>query len=134
MTLRAKLIGYLPFVLWMIWPMIPVVIAGVIASWCGCQLNEGGIHPCVVFGKDIGGTLYKMEMMGWLSLLTFPSGLAVLVFHQRSPLDRSRVPSQDGEMPTGTEPFGKDEFRCLGCGGVIRREDKACRICGWSWK
>jgi hypothetical protein len=38
------------------------------------------------------------------------------------------------EKPNGTEPLGKDEFRCFGCGGVIRREDEMCRICGWSWK
>jgi len=38
------------------------------------------------------------------------------------------------KKPKGTEPLGKDEFRCFGCGGVIRREDESCRICGWSWK
>ena len=38
------------------------------------------------------------------------------------------------EKPKSTEPLGKDEFRCFGCGGVIRREDESCRICGWSWK
>ncbi len=34
----------------------------------------------------------------------------------------------------GKEPLGKDEFRCFGCGGVIRKEDEACKICGWVWK
>lgn len=38
------------------------------------------------------------------------------------------------EKPKGTEPLTKDEFRCFGCGGVIRREDERCGICGWSWK
>ena len=38
------------------------------------------------------------------------------------------------EMPKGKEPLGKDEFRCFGCGGLIRREDESCPICHWSWK
>lgn len=38
------------------------------------------------------------------------------------------------EKPRSTESLGKDDFRCFGCGSVIRREDEACRICGWSWK
>lgn len=38
------------------------------------------------------------------------------------------------EKPKGKEPLGKDEFRCFGCGGVIRREDESCQLCGWSWK
>jgi hypothetical protein len=38
------------------------------------------------------------------------------------------------EKPKGTEPLSKDEFRCFGCGGVIRREDQACKLCGWTWK
>ena len=38
------------------------------------------------------------------------------------------------EKPNGTEPLGKDEFRCFGCGSVIRREDESCRVCGWTWK
>jgi hypothetical protein len=62
-------------------PMIPVVIAGAIASYCGCQLDEGGPHPCILFGRDIGGTLSSMIVMGWFGLLTFPSGfLALIIF------------------------------------------------------
>jgi hypothetical protein len=38
------------------------------------------------------------------------------------------------EKPKGTEPLGRDEFRCFGCGGVIHREDDSCRSCGLSWK
>jgi hypothetical protein len=82
MTRRAKVAtGYGVILLWMFSPMIPVVIAGAIASKCGCQLDEGGTHPCIVFGRDIGGALYSMGVMGWFGLLTFPSGfIALIVF------------------------------------------------------
>ena len=38
------------------------------------------------------------------------------------------------DKPHGSEPLGKDDFRCFGCGNLIRREDQACKVCGWSWK
>ena len=38
------------------------------------------------------------------------------------------------EKPEGKEPLSKDEFRCFGCGSVIRRDDNQCRVCGWTWK
>ncbi len=38
------------------------------------------------------------------------------------------------EKPRGQQPLGKDEFRCFGCGGVIRLEDIECVLCGWTWK
>ena len=82
MTRRTKIIaGYGIILLWIFLPMIPVVLAGVIASACGSKLDEGSAHPCIVFGKDIGGTLYAMGMMGWFGLITFPTGfLALIVF------------------------------------------------------
>ena len=38
------------------------------------------------------------------------------------------------KKPAGKLPLGKDEFRCFGCGGVIKADEEACSICGWSWK
>jgi len=38
-----------------------------------------------------------------------------------------------GEKPHGTEPLGKDDFRCFSCGSVIRREDRSCQVCSWRW-
>ena len=38
------------------------------------------------------------------------------------------------EKPKGSEPLGKDDFRCFGCGGVISQQEEACRMCGWTWK
>ena len=54
----------------------------------GCTVNEGGIHPCFVNGRDWGTTLAAMGMSGWLLIATLPLlalGLAVwllvLVIH-----------------------------------------------------
>ena len=134
MTLRAKLTGYLPFVLWMFWPMIPVVIAGVIASCCGCEVDEGGIHPCVIFGKDIGETLSTMGMMVWLVPLTLLTGLIGLALHERGLIGSFRTAAQESKLSKSKELLGEGEFRCLGCGALIHREDASCRNCGWSWK
>lgn len=38
------------------------------------------------------------------------------------------------EKPKGTQPLGPDDFRCFGCGHVIKREDNQCSLCGWTWK
>jgi hypothetical protein len=82
MTRRVKVAAcYGVIVLWTFLPMVPVVVASVIASACGCKLDEGRAHTCIVLGKDIGGMLYNMEVMGWFCLLTVPSGfLALIVF------------------------------------------------------
>ena len=73
--------GYGAILLWMFLPMLPVLIASAIASYCGAQLDEGSPHPCMLFGRDIGGTLYAMGVMGWFGLLTFPTGfIALIVF------------------------------------------------------
>jgi len=80
MTRGGKIaIGYGVILLWIFLPMIPVLIAGAIASYTGSRLDEGGPHPCILFGRDIGGTLYEMGMMGWFGLLTFPTGLIALI-------------------------------------------------------
>lgn len=69
-------------------PVISVAIAGFIAEANGCVLNEGGIHPCLVSGEDVGGSLYTMFVLGWFMLATLPLGtvalavlLLVLVVH-----------------------------------------------------
>jgi hypothetical protein len=37
------------------------------------------------------------------------------------------------KKPEGREPLGKYDFRCFGCGGVIRSTDEACTVCGCRW-
>jgi hypothetical protein len=79
--LRGLLIGYAVIGLLAGWPILSVVIAGSIASWNGCTLHEGFQNPCVVNGKDIGGTLYAMGVMGWFMIATIPLGaIALLVW------------------------------------------------------
>ena len=78
---RTKAIGYRIILLWMFWPLVPAILASVIAASRGCKLDEGSVHPCVVFGTDIGEVLYTMFVMGLFAMGTFPSGiLALIVF------------------------------------------------------
>jgi hypothetical protein len=63
---------------WTVWPMVLVGVAGSIASANGCQLDEGSVHPCIVNGQDMGEQLYGMGVMGWFMLVTIPTGLLAL--------------------------------------------------------
>jgi hypothetical protein len=67
--------------IWTLWPVALVAVAGSIASSNGCALDESTAHPCIVNGQDIGGTLYAMGVMGWFMLVTLPTGsLALLAY------------------------------------------------------
>ena len=68
------IIVFVLLLIWTIWPIVSVSVAGSIASANGCQLDEGSVHPCVVRGADMGETLYTMGMMGWFMLVTVPTG------------------------------------------------------------
>ncbi|MGH6787259.1 MAG: hypothetical protein ACREBO_10540 [Novosphingobium sp.] len=59
--------------------MIPVIVVAAIAGVFGCTVDEGSVHPCVVFGNDIGYMLYAMSMMGFLGMATFPTGILALI-------------------------------------------------------
>lgn len=70
-------------------PLISVLIASGIANAAGCQLDEGGAHPCLIGGTDWGDALLTMFVLGWLMLATLPLGalafigwLATLVLHR----------------------------------------------------
>lgn len=71
----------LPWLISLLWalytfgPLLSTLIAGAMASAHGCPLDEGSVHPCIVAGKDIGEMLYSMGVMGWLMLITLPTGL-----------------------------------------------------------
>jgi len=99
MKRRTKTIGYGIIVLWMVWPLIPAFLASLIAMVCGCKLDEGDAHPCIVFGKDIGGLLYAMFVMGLFAIGTFPSGIIALVVFSLFVWWRKRTadPDQDAE-------------------------------------
>ena len=59
-------------------PMLGVIIAGPVAQAAGCALDGGSVHPCVIAGQDYGKTLYRMVLLGWLTIYTIP--LAILAF------------------------------------------------------
>lgn len=79
MNRKIKWLGWLIIALWTFGPILSVLAASAIASGFGCQLDEGGTHPCVVLGADAGESLYTMFVMGWFSFLTIPSGLVAAV-------------------------------------------------------
>lgn len=92
---RGKTIGYGIILLWMFLPLIPVFVAAGIASACGCALDEGSVHPCIVFGKDLGHLLFGMSMMGWFAMATFPTGILALILFSVIVWWRNRMAGQD---------------------------------------
>lgn len=60
-------------------PLIPTFVASMIAGICGCDLDEGSVHPCIVFGNDIGKFLYGISLIGFLGMATFPTGIIALI-------------------------------------------------------
>ena len=58
----------------MIWASCFAVAAvgGHIAARHGCHLDEGGVHPCMVQGKDIGPELANYEALGLLGAFGSP--------------------------------------------------------------
>ncbi len=62
-------------------PIMAVLLSTATASLGGCKLDEASVHPCVIAGVDIGGTLGALFIMGWLGVMTLPLlGMAVLVW------------------------------------------------------
>jgi hypothetical protein len=62
-------------------PLLSLLLAMTIASPFGFQLDEGNVHPCVIFGLDFGALLYAMAVSGWFALFTMPlAGLALIVW------------------------------------------------------
>jgi len=54
--------------------------ADLFANLNGCDLDEGGVHPCVVGGKDYGSILYDMGMFFLLTVISLPIGFFVVIF------------------------------------------------------
>ena len=60
-------------------PLVLALSAGGLASVLGCELDEGSVHPCILFGSDIGATLYTFGVLGWLTLIGIPFAIGALV-------------------------------------------------------
>ena len=78
---KRPLLVYTVLVLYTVGPLLPMLLASAIASHYGCQLDEGGLYPCVVGGRDIGGALGSMFVFAWLELFTLPSGTLALFIY-----------------------------------------------------
>lgn len=59
-------------------PLLAILVTATVAGVLGCEVNEGGPTPCVVYGTDIGGFLSSLMVTGWFGLMTIPL-LMVLV-------------------------------------------------------
>jgi len=78
---RTVVLVYLLIVCWTLGPMACALTAGYVGNLLGCRVDEAGSHPCFVLGCDIGPILYILGVLGWLSLLTIPTGaIAFLLF------------------------------------------------------
>ena len=62
-------------------PFVVALGAGLLAAALGCRLDEGSVHPCVVFGVDLGPALYATALIGLLMLIGVPvAGVAFLIW------------------------------------------------------
>jgi hypothetical protein len=78
--MTKKLMSILLVLILLAWaaPLLLALGAGGLASVLGCELNEGSIHPCILFGSDIGQTLYTFGVLGWLSIIGIPFAVGAL--------------------------------------------------------
>jgi hypothetical protein len=60
-------------------PVGSVMLCAGIANAYGCKVDEGSVHPCIINGHDYGHFVYSLGVMGWLMLVSLPSGLFAFV-------------------------------------------------------
>lgn len=51
------------------------MVASKIGEMLGCNINEGGTDPCYINGIGWGNILSATFSLGWLMLMTMPSGI-----------------------------------------------------------
>ncbi|WP_017347968.1 hypothetical protein [Pantoea sp. A4] len=76
---RFWLVSLLSILLLGLFPVISVVIGGMIARAAGCHVDEAGVYPCIIAGRDVGEWLSFMNVMGWLMIATLPLGAGLLL-------------------------------------------------------
>lgn len=77
MRRRWVLLAAVLWVLFTFGPLLGVLVASAVANAHGCRLDESGAHPCVVAGRDVGGLLAGLFVLGWLMLVTLPVGALI---------------------------------------------------------
>jgi len=91
MSVRRTVLIYALLLFYTVAPILSVIIASGVASLCGARLDEGDVHPCLLWGHDIGGVLYSMFVFGWFGLATIPTGvLTILAFSAKLVIDLRR--------------------------------------------
>jgi hypothetical protein len=72
-------------------PAASAILSTLIAGYAGCQLDEGGAHPCLIAGRDYGETLVTMFVSGWFAFLTVPMATVLVpIWLAREVLHRRR--------------------------------------------
>ena len=61
----------------MIYPVLMMILASLIATILGISINEGGTTHYYIKNWDVGQTLCAMFSMGWLTIITVPVGLVI---------------------------------------------------------
>ena len=84
-------IVYGVIVSWTVFPIVCALIATVVSALCGCTVNEAASTPCVVFGVDIGNALHTLGVMGWLGVVTLPTGGAAFALYTILILAQRRI-------------------------------------------
>ena len=88
-TRKLLLASYAAIALLALSPLLIAFAASSAAERLGCGLNEGDPRPCFFHGKDIGGALYTMFVMAWLSVGSLPLGIVAALIVTAVVLDRS---------------------------------------------
>ena len=60
-------------------PLVSVALSFIVAGIAGCDLNEGNVRTCIVFGRDIGESLYTMMVAGWYTFFSLPIVFVALI-------------------------------------------------------
>ena len=80
MVRRAMIWALAVIVLFGVSPLLSLLLALAIALPFGCSLDEGSVHPCLIFGLDFGALLYSMSVSAWFVMFTIPLAGVALVF------------------------------------------------------
>jgi hypothetical protein len=94
---------------WMVFPVVCVLIATAISAIFGCTVTESSPEPCIVFGIDMGRMLHILAVMGWLGIITLPSGGIALALYTAFVMMESRIARRKNPPLPPTE--GNDDDR-----------------------
>jgi hypothetical protein len=77
--MKRNILAYLGLALFAIAPLLVTIVTFSVAHLLGCTVDEASDHACKVLGLDLGGALYVMAVLGWLTIVTVPLSAIALV-------------------------------------------------------